>query len=44
MRYLALETERMSLAEQMQASGHPSGHRVADLLRSAGIFSTIHGE
>lgn len=43
-RYLALETERMSLAEQMQASGHPSGHRVADLLRSAGIFSTIHGE
>lgn len=43
-RYLGLELERSYLADQMERSGLPIGERVADLLRSAGIFSTIHGE
>ncbi len=43
-RYLGLEIERAYLADEMERSGLPVGERVADLLRSAGIFSTIHGE
>jgi glutamate dehydrogenase len=43
-RYLGLEIERAHLAHEMERSGLAVGDRVAQLLRSAGIFSTIHGE
>lgn len=43
-RYLGLDIERAHLADEMQGSSLDLGPRVAELLRTAGILSTMHGE
>ncbi|MFK7961330.1 MAG: NAD-glutamate dehydrogenase domain-containing protein [Phycisphaerales bacterium] len=43
-RYLGLDIERDHLATEVEAGGSAVGKRVAEILRQAGIFSTMHGE
>jgi len=43
-RYLSLELERRQLTEEVEHSELPSRKRIAELLHSAGILSTMTGE
>ena len=42
--YLEVERERMHLADTLEASGVTDAARMAEILRTAGIFATLAGE